>query len=109
LNVKSGASFVNQTSGSGTGASATLTVGTMTRSAGATVSFVSISATNQALNSAFNRILVNNLGAGVAMVNGILPWATVGTPGATPNQYDFATFAASGASNSIAAFTNYKT
>ena len=65
----------------------------------------------QNLNTAFNKILINNLGRGVALVNGILPWATVGTPRRHPgNQYDFATFVpAAGGSNSVAAFTNYKT
>ena len=53
--------------------------------------------------------MVNTLGSGVTLVNGIVPWATVGTLGNTPNQYDFLTFVTSGSSNSVAAFTNYKT
>ena len=56
-----------------------------------------------------NKILINSLGSGIALVNGILPWATVGTLGNTPNQYDFATLAAAGTGSSVAAFTNYKT
>src|SRR5262249_22228699 len=56
-----------------------------------------------------NKILVNNLGAGAALINGILPWATVGTLGGTPAQFDFVTFTSSGGSNSLVPFTNYKT
>src|SRR5262249_7577152 len=71
----------------------------------------------QNLNTPLNKILINTLGTGVALVNGILPWATVAplapvNVGAFPSpgsQYDFATFAAAGTASSIAAFTNYKT
>ena len=109
--VNSGASFLSSTSGSGVGATAMLTIGTLTRSTGSTLGFLAGGAfgTNQNLNTAFNKILVNALGTGVALVDGILPWATVNTLGATPNQYDFATFVASGGSSSVAAFSNYKT
>src|SRR5262249_44166945 len=92
-------------------ASATLNIGTLTRSVGATVSFVpgGTAGINNSFNTAFNRILVTNLGTGAALVNSILPWATVGSLGGTPNQYDFVTFTPVGGKNSLTPFTNYKT
>src|SRR5262249_27475442 len=111
LGVNSGSSFVNQTSGSGLNASATLTVGALTRNPGSTVSFLpgGTASINNSFNTPFNRILVNTFGAGTTLSNGILPWATVGSLGGTPNQFDFVTFTAVGPSNSVTPFTNYKT
>lgn len=111
VNLNAGSSFVNQTSGSGLGATATLTVGTLNRASGGTVSFVpgGTAGVNGNFNTPANRFLINTLGTGVAQVNGIVPWATVGTlTPTTPNQYDFVTLSPAGSASSVAAFTNYK-
>ena len=109
VTLNSGASFIDSTSGLGNGAVANLTIGTLNRNPGTTVSFLpgSTGGLTQNLNTAFNKILINSFGAGAGLINGILPYGTVGSIGTTPNQYDFATVVAAGASNSIAAFTNY--
>jgi len=85
VTLNSGASFFNQLSGSGFGATAVVTVSMLSRNAGSTVSFLpylnptttQTPTTGSALNTAFNRILVSSLGTGAALVNGILPWATI--------------------------------
>ena len=118
LTVNSGASFINQTSGTGLNAAVTLTIATLNRNVGATLGFVSggVAGINTSINTANNQILITALGAGAALYNGsngsILPWATIGTlggvgPGGSNivNQYDFVTLVGS----SVAAFSNYKT
>ncbi len=66
-----------------------------------------ILAVNQPLNSTFNKVVVNSFGANSGLINGILPYATVQTPGKiganSIGSLDFATTVG----NSIAAFTNY--
>ena len=111
VKISAGSSFFNQTSGSGLGASASLTIGTLTRTAGATVSFVpgGLAGINSSFNTSANRIFVNALGAGAAMINGIFPWATIGTLGGLSNQLDFMTLVSATGGNNIAAFSNYKT
>ena len=112
VTVNSGASFVSSQSGTGFNASASLTIGTLVRNNGGTLGFMASlnsGSVTAPLNSALDQILINNLGSGAALVNGILPWATVQTLANTPNQFDFATVVNSGGSNSVAAFTNYKT
>ena len=109
VTANSGASFIDSASGVGQGAMATLTISRLNRNPGSTLTFLpgSTAGFTQNLNTAYNRILVNAFGPGAGLVDGILPWATVGSIGTTPNQYDFATTASVNGSNSIAAFTNY--
>ena len=132
--ISSGASFIDPTSGTGVGSSSTLTIGTLTRLTGATVSFVpgGTFGINSSLNTPANRILITTLGSGVTTFgttlnnvvgsNGntifnsnILPWATIGTLGGTGpgtsnfvQQYDFVTLSGS-SPISVAAYSNYKT
>src|SRR5207302_2021013 len=77
VSLNSGASFLTSRSGGNLGATATLTIGQLSRSPGSTVTFLpgGASGTNQNLNTPFNQVLVNAFGPGVALVNGILPWA----------------------------------
>src|SRR5206468_743995 len=74
--VNAGASFITSQSGGNPGASSALTIGTLTRAPGTTLTFLpgGNAGTNQSLNTPLNKVLVNTLGAGVALVNGIVPW-----------------------------------
>ena len=109
VTANSGASFIDSASGVGQGAMATLTISTLNRNPGSTLTFLpgSTAGFAQNLNTTDNKILVNSFGPGAGLIDGILPWATVGSIGTTPNQYDFATTVAVNGSNSIAAFKNY--
>ncbi len=113
VTLNPGASFISSANGLGVGAMAQLTINTLNRNQGSTLGFLpgvsqNFSQNISNLNTPFNQILVNSFGPGAAMVNGILPYATVASVGATPNQFDFATTVAAGTASSIAAFTNYK-
>src|SRR5262249_30764019 len=75
VTVNSGASFISSQSGSGLGASVTLTIGTLARNTGATVGFMAslnTGAVTAQLNSPNDQILINNLGSGATLINGIL-------------------------------------
>ena len=83
LTLVGGASYVNQTSGSGTGASALLNVGTLARQAGAVVTFLPQGTTgiNGNLNTPQSQILITNV---PSLTDGILPWAFVGARATRP-------------------------
>src|SRR5207302_6675640 len=82
------------------GSAATLTLTSLSRTAGGTVNFVGNSGGGAAagLDTGFNRITFATVPALVGNNGGILPYATVGGS-------DFATY--DGVNNSVAAFTGY--